>query len=200
MKRLLLAITAALTASAVHAQEPIVFGVITPLSPPGETSLGQQVKRGSEIAAEYLNEKGGVLGVLPVRSAPTEPPPASKPSFAERVAGAPAAEPVAAAPTPVVQPAPAAQPSPAPVRHAARGEWAIQIGAFANEAEAQAHLHAARSIGAKVLGHADPFTEKVTKGSKEFYRARFAGFDHDGAEAACHHFKRNDIACISLKN
>ena len=61
---LLVAIAAALTvsASAAHAQEPIVFGVITPLSPPGETSLGQQVKRGSEIAVEYLNEKGGVLG------------------------------------------------------------------------------------------------------------------------------------------
>src|SRR3984893_17367477 len=61
---LLVAVAAAMTAvaSAAHAQEPVVFGVITPLSPPGETSLGQQVKRGSEIADEYLNEKGGVLG------------------------------------------------------------------------------------------------------------------------------------------
>jgi branched-chain amino acid transport system substrate-binding protein len=39
-----------------------VFGMITPLSPPGETSLGQQAKRGAEIATEYLNSKGGVLG------------------------------------------------------------------------------------------------------------------------------------------
>lgn len=63
-RRGLLATVAALamSASIAHAQDPIVFGVITPLSPPGETSLGQQVKRGSEIAAEYLNEKGGVLG------------------------------------------------------------------------------------------------------------------------------------------
>jgi branched-chain amino acid transport system substrate-binding protein len=52
----------ATTVSVAAAQESIVFGVITPLSPPGETSLGQQVKRGSEIAVEYLNEKGGVLG------------------------------------------------------------------------------------------------------------------------------------------
>jgi branched-chain amino acid transport system substrate-binding protein len=61
---LLLAIVTALsaTASAAFAQDPIVFGVITPLSPPGETALGQQVKRGSELAVEYLNEKGGVLG------------------------------------------------------------------------------------------------------------------------------------------
>lgn len=64
-RRVLLgAIAVALTVPipAALAQEPIVFGVITPLSPPGETSLGQQVKRGSEIAVEYLNEKGGVLG------------------------------------------------------------------------------------------------------------------------------------------
>jgi branched-chain amino acid transport system substrate-binding protein len=60
---LLVAIAAAtLTASSAFAQEPIVFGVITPLSPPGETGLGQLVKRGSEIALEYLNDKGGVLG------------------------------------------------------------------------------------------------------------------------------------------
>src|SRR5262245_45331825 len=60
---LLVAIAAAtLTASTALAQEPIVFGVITPLSPPGETGLGQLVKRGSEIAVEYLNDKGGVLG------------------------------------------------------------------------------------------------------------------------------------------
>src|SRR5436189_5922158 len=59
---LLVAIVTALTATASFAQEPMVFGVITPLSPPGETALGQQVKRGSEIAVDYLNEKGGVLG------------------------------------------------------------------------------------------------------------------------------------------
>lgn len=159
----------------------------------------------------------GVLGVLPARGAPAEPPPpvVSKATFAERVSGAAEPEPVAAAPAPpaapapapqaalTAQPAPIAQPtlaaSPAPVHHA-RGDWAIQIGAFANEAEAQARLRTARSVGAKVLGHADPFTEKVVKGSTQLYRARFAGFDHDGAEAACHHFKRNDISCLALKN
>ena len=61
---LLVAIAAAATlnVSSALAQEPIVFGVITPLSPPGETGLGQLVKRGSEIALDYLNDKGGVLG------------------------------------------------------------------------------------------------------------------------------------------
>jgi D-alanyl-D-alanine carboxypeptidase len=38
------------------------------------------------------------------------------------------------------------------------------------------------------------------KGRQELYRARFAGFDQDAAEAACKLFKRKDIACISMKN
>jgi cell division septation protein DedD len=83
----------------------------------------------------------------------------------------------------------------APVRNAAGGEWAIQIGAFANEAEAHERLRTARSVGNDVLGNADPFTEKVVQRSREIYRARFVGFDRDHAEAACHHFKLNDIAC-----
>ena len=44
------------------AADDIVFGVIVPLSPPGETALGQLAKRGAEIAAEYINDNGGVLG------------------------------------------------------------------------------------------------------------------------------------------
>src|SRR5262249_33647433 len=44
------------------AQDPIVFGLITPTSPPGETALGQLAKRGAEIGVEYINGKGGVLG------------------------------------------------------------------------------------------------------------------------------------------
>ena len=44
------------------AADDVVFGVIVPLSPPGETALGQLAKRGAEIGAEYINDKGGVLG------------------------------------------------------------------------------------------------------------------------------------------
>ena len=59
----LLAVLVTLGLAPVKAQqEPIVFGVITPLSPPGETALGQLAKRGAEIGVEYINEKGGVLG------------------------------------------------------------------------------------------------------------------------------------------
>jgi D-alanyl-D-alanine carboxypeptidase len=149
----------------------------------------------------------GVLGVLHVQAEPKpanradsapayEPRASAKPAatFAERITGA-------AEPETHVAAAPAAQPASQPVHHAAlRGDWAIQVGAFPEEGQAKERLRTAQSVGKSVLRNADPFTEKVVKGSKELYRARFAGFDKDGAEAACHHFKRNDIACMALKN
>ncbi len=51
-----------------------------------------------------------------------------------------------------------------------------------------------------MLAAADPFTERVQKGAKALYRARFAGFDRAMAEAACKQLKRSDIACMTVKN
>lgn len=81
------------------------------------------------------------------------------------------------------------------------GEWMIQVGAFEDEGQARDRLKLAQSIGKAVLGKADPFTERVVvKGTKELYRARFAGLDKETAEAACLYFKRNEIACLALRN
>ena len=63
-----------------------------------------------------------------------------------------------------------------------------------------ARLRSAHSMAQNLLGEADGFTERVTKGSKELYRVRFAGLDKDTAKAACHYFKRNEIECIALKH
>ena len=40
----------------------------------------------------------------------------------------------------------------------------------------------------------------MQKGDKTFYRARFAGLGKEQAEAACKYLKKNEIACMSLKN
>jgi D-alanyl-D-alanine carboxypeptidase len=87
-----------------------------------------------------------------------------------------------------------------PQRTLARGEWLIQIGAFPGETQAQERLKAAQSMARTVLGRAEPFTERVTKGETTLFRARFAGFDRDRAEAACKYLKRNEISCLALKN
>jgi D-alanyl-D-alanine carboxypeptidase len=85
----------------------------------------------------------------------------------------------------------------APATHAG---WVIQVGAFPALSEAQQRLVSVKSKNPDVLGRADPFTEPVVKGSQTLYRARFAGFDRDTAEAACRHLKRSDVSCLTVRN
>jgi D-alanyl-D-alanine carboxypeptidase len=92
------------------------------------------------------------------------------------------------------------KPEPSAAQIRARGGWVIQIGAFEAEDEAKQHLSEARLKIPRILASADPFTERVQKGDKALYRARFAGFDKATAEAACKELKRSDIACMTVKN
>ena len=87
-----------------------------------------------------------------------------------------------------------------PAQFRARGGWLIQIGAYPGEDEAKQHLSAARTKVRDKLAAADPFTERVLKGDKALYRARFAGFDKETADATCKQLKRNDFDCITVKN
>jgi D-alanyl-D-alanine carboxypeptidase len=124
----------------------------------------------------------GVLGVLPVE------PPANQGATYQMAS----ASSVPAQLTPAsTQPARKVDP---------RRPWMIQLGAFPKEDEAKERLREAQTVGKTIVAKAEPFTERVTKGSTELYRARFAGFDQDAAEAACKYFKRNEIACMATKN
>jgi branched-chain amino acid transport system substrate-binding protein len=52
-----------LVVGALHAaDEPVTIGLIIPLSPPGDPTAGQLIRRGAELAIDYYNEKGGVGG------------------------------------------------------------------------------------------------------------------------------------------
>ncbi len=81
-----------------------------------------------------------------------------------------------------------------------RSGWLIQVGAFDDEKDAKQRLDLAQSKARDLLGRAEPFTEKTTKGEKTMFRARFAGLEKDRAEAACKQLKRNEIPCMFLKN
>jgi D-alanyl-D-alanine carboxypeptidase len=89
-----------------------------------------------------------------------------------------------------------------PSRHKpqVRSGWMIQVGAFTAETEAKEKLNAAQSQAKKLLGDADPFTEPYVKGDTTYYRARFAGLAKDQAEAVCKQLKRNDFACMAIRN
>ncbi|HEY1748795.1 MAG TPA: D-alanyl-D-alanine carboxypeptidase [Xanthobacteraceae bacterium] len=82
----------------------------------------------------------------------------------------------------------------------ARGGWLIQVGAYEAESEARQHLNAAQLKIPGILASADPFTERVQKGEKTYYRARFVGLDKPAAEAACKLLKRSEIECMAVKN
>jgi len=92
---------------------------------------------------------------------------------------------------PVTAATPAAKP---------RGGWIIQVGAFPEEREAKQRLIAAQGKAKDQLGQASPFTERIAKGDKSLYRARFAGLDKDQAESACKHLKRSEIPCMMLRD
>ncbi len=92
------------------------------------------------------------------------------------------------------------QAEPETPRSHAHGGWIIQIGAFDGEDEARQHLSAAQSKVHAMLAAADPFTERVQKGDKALYRARFAGFNKQTAEATCKQLKHSDIDCMAVKN
>jgi D-alanyl-D-alanine carboxypeptidase len=107
-------------------------------------------------------------------------------------------------PAPIETHTAAAKPQTAPAYSAPpvhnHGGWLIQIGAFDDEADAKQHLTAAQSKVHLALAAKDPFTERVQKGDKALYRARFAGFDKSTAEAACRALKRSDFECMALKD
>ena len=146
-------------------------------------------------------------------AATSRTPPAPQPPEAPSTVVAPSAEPAtiitAAAKAQSAQPEPAkpgtaraehakSEPAPAPVR--THNGWIVQIGAFEGEDEAKQHLSAAQSKIPAMLAKADSFTERVQKGDKALYRARFAGFDKATAESVCRQLKHNDIACMTVKD
>ena len=64
MLRMVAAVLALLAAATVaRAADPVVIGLEIPLSPPGDPTAGQLIRRGGELAIAYINgPMGGVLG------------------------------------------------------------------------------------------------------------------------------------------
>jgi D-alanyl-D-alanine carboxypeptidase len=139
------------------------------------------------VPAATTANPANVTNVVIAKREPA-PSPAAKPGtlgvFSAKVASASDDLPVGTA-------TPAAKP---------RGGWMIQVGAFPEEREAKQRLAAAQGKAKDQLGQASPFTERIEKGDKSLYRARFAGMDKNQAETACKHLKRSDIPCMLLRD
>jgi D-alanyl-D-alanine carboxypeptidase len=135
----------------------------------------------------------------PLTAAPS-PEPATPPPPDSAQAGKPAAP--SASPHKVAS---ASDSVPLPAANAetttkTRSGWIIQVGALPDEKEARQRLDTAQSKAKNLLAKAEPFTERIEKGDKVLFRARFAGLEKDQAEAACKHLKRTEIPCMMLKN
>jgi D-alanyl-D-alanine carboxypeptidase len=182
---------------------------LVPVAPPAPVpaQVQAQVQHAQPIAARTQPAPTVVASadlaevktaVAPIQVTPIPPAPA-----AVRVMAAAKAEPDETDPTDN-EPRNAAAysgpaiPNAAPAR--AHGGWLIQIGAFDDENDAKQHLSDARTKLHSALASADPFTERVQKGDKALYRARFAGFDKATAEAACRQLKRSDFVCMAVRD
>ena len=150
--------------------------------------IGSTRRRCRSLRPIGRRHQSGVLGKLPAMMA------------AAKEAAIPSAKAEPWPPEPRSQAAKTEEHFPsAPPRHAIRGGWAIQVGAYEDEGEAKQHLSSAKSKVAQVLQKAEAYIERTVKGAKTYYRARFAGFDRDQAEAACKRLKREDVTCMALK-
>jgi D-alanyl-D-alanine carboxypeptidase len=176
------------------ALSPLPSLVMAPPAPQQDAAAPRQELPHTVVAAA---DTGAPITIPAVKSDPIKAEPSKiEPAKAEVAAVAfPAPEPVKAEP---VKFEPPKAELPAPTR--ARGGWVIQIGAYPAEDEAKQHLSAARTKVRDKLAAADPFTERVLKGDTTLYRARFAGFDKETADAACRQLKRNDFDCITVRN
>jgi D-alanyl-D-alanine carboxypeptidase len=135
----------------------------------------------------------GILGVLPASSL-------APPAVNQTATGQGSANQVMAYADPALRAQPQVQDNGA-IKPAAHTGWIIQVGALESEGEAQQRIDAARNQAHGLLSKADSFTEPVVaKGERKLYRARFAGLEHDQAEAVCKTLKRADISCISMRN
>jgi D-alanyl-D-alanine carboxypeptidase len=186
----------------VAATEPAAIAPATKMQVPGRSVIaksdGARLEAPRSEAARPEAAKSEVAKVEVATAVVAKPeaakPEIAKPEIAKLEAPKPGPAKPDAAKTEIVKP----EPSAAQIR--ARGGWVIQIGAFEAEEEAKQHLSEARLKIPRILASADPFTERVQKGDKALYRARFAGFDKAMAEAACKELKRSDIACLTVKN
>jgi soluble lytic murein transglycosylase-like protein len=90
---------------------------------------------------------------------------------------------------------------PVPFRHyeaagPAKGEWAIQVGAFARENEANLALGNAREHAHVELAVAHPHVASVHASHGVLWRARLTGLSHEAAVQACEKLSRMRMGCV----
>ena len=76
------------------------------------------------------------------------------------------------------------------------GNWAVQVGAFANEGLASAATQSARGQAREVLAYARTVVAGVRQPGGVLYRARLTGLSRDAAAQACERLQRSRTKCM----
>jgi cell division septation protein DedD len=92
----------------------------------------------------------------------------------------------------------AAEAAPARRGPAGPGQWAIQVGAFANQGQAHNALMVAQGHAHVELEVAHPFVASVHQGHNVLWRARMTGMSRETAMQACEHIIHGHSTCIVL--
>ncbi len=114
------------------------------------------------------------------------------------------ATPPAAAPPParggfrLIAAANAAEATPARRGQAATGQWAIQVGAYANQGMAHSAVVTAQEHAHVELAVAHPYVASVHQGRTILWRARLTGISRDTAVQACERITHGRSNCIVL--
>jgi len=80
----------------------------------------------------------------------------------------------------------------------AAGQWAVQVGAFSNEAQARSALGTARDHARLELAIAHHQVGTVRQGRGTLWRARMTGLSRETAMQACEKLVRGHMGCIVL--
>jgi D-alanyl-D-alanine carboxypeptidase len=87
-------------------------------------------------------------------------------------------------------------PAPVPAASPVSSGFHVQIGVYGSTSDAERAMAAAKTKAGRVLADSSPVAMPITKGEKQLYRARFAGFDSASAANACNELRRNGLDCF----
>ncbi len=76
----------------------------------------------------------------------------------------------------------------------ANRQWAIQVGAYTQQGQAEAHLHRVSGQHGDIIGDATPLAPKRSR----YYLAQFSGFGQDEAKTACGTLRKRGVDCLPL--
>ena len=172
---------------------PAPFITLHPPSPPPPSPVRQP----SSVRSEPLPEPRPIPAPVQVAQVPEPPRPAPFPPSSPQQFAAAALVPVMPRQSRFALVSPArAEPVEPRQNGFSSGDWAVQVGAFANRGVAVAAAGSARSNARDVLGRTHTSVTSVRQPSGLLYRARLTGLSRGSAAQACERLEKTRIRCM----